>query len=553
MSREIIRKTPILPALAILALLTVVLGPLLAPAPTFGHGLMEDPPARNWFCGAITKPDQVANGTAAYPICGEAFAADFNGGYSFMSVLTHDVGRAGVTPLPEHVCGFGSETWSGGATPWDTPIDWPTNDMSSGRNEIAWNISWGPHFDDTEEFRYWITKPDFQFQVGVPLTWDDFEAQPFCVLTYDDANPTANPDVVPDKAATRFHTFCDVPARSGRHVIYGEWGRNYFTYERFHGCIDAVFDGGPVSNVNADIALQPNVSEIVGSGSLQLDGSGSTGSNLSYQWTVSAADASPYTLSAPNSASTQLSYTEPAAAGTLTVSLTVSDGQDSDSASVQLSHQPDTPTGFELLGLLTNQALTLNEGDQVSVRAVLDDGSDVYYPSPALVITSANTAADAWPVDLANAINSPTSVLAIGVLASGAVTPVADATGNSIYARLPSNVASTFLDVESGPTGSGNCEFIVNDEWNTGFTATIRITNDGTTAIDGWQVGWEFTDGSMVDYLWNANLTGTNPYSATPLSWNSNIAPGAFAEFGFTGIKGGTGVQVPQVTGAVCD
>ncbi|MEM1179800.1 MAG: lytic polysaccharide monooxygenase auxiliary activity family 9 protein, partial [Acidobacteriota bacterium] len=211
--------------------------------PVLGHGLMEDPPSRNWLCGAITKPDQVANGTAAYPICGDAFAVDFNGGYSFMSVLTHDVGRSGVTPLPEHVCGFGSETWNGGATPWDTPIDWPTNAMSAGRNEITWNISWGPHFDDTEEFRYWITKSDFQFQVGVPLTWQDFEDQPFCVLNYVDTDPTGNPDVVPDKAGTRFHTFCDVPARSGRHVIYGEWGRNFFTFERFHGCIDAVFDG----------------------------------------------------------------------------------------------------------------------------------------------------------------------------------------------------------------------------------------------------------------------------------------------------------------------
>jgi chitin-binding protein len=25
------------------------------------HGLVQDPPARNWFCGAITKPDHVSN------------------------------------------------------------------------------------------------------------------------------------------------------------------------------------------------------------------------------------------------------------------------------------------------------------------------------------------------------------------------------------------------------------------------------------------------------------------------------------------------------------
>ena len=34
---------------------------------TFAHGLIQDPPARNWFCGAVTKPDHVQNGTAQYP------------------------------------------------------------------------------------------------------------------------------------------------------------------------------------------------------------------------------------------------------------------------------------------------------------------------------------------------------------------------------------------------------------------------------------------------------------------------------------------------------
>ena len=36
----------------------------------FAHGLVQDPPARNWFCGASTKPDHVQNGVAQYPVCG---------------------------------------------------------------------------------------------------------------------------------------------------------------------------------------------------------------------------------------------------------------------------------------------------------------------------------------------------------------------------------------------------------------------------------------------------------------------------------------------------
>src|SRR5690606_31660488 len=191
-------------------------------AGALGHGLMSEPAARNWLCGAVTKPDQAPAGS----ICAQAFADGSNGGYQFMSVLTHDVGRAGVSPLPTNVCGFDSETWQGGVTPWDKPIDWPTHEFSAGPRTITWDISWGPHFDDTEDFRYYITKPDFQYQVGRALTWDDFESEPFCDLSYDDSNPTGNPNVIPDKGQALFHTQCNIPERTGRHVIYGEWGRN---------------------------------------------------------------------------------------------------------------------------------------------------------------------------------------------------------------------------------------------------------------------------------------------------------------------------------------
>lgn len=108
------------------------------------HGLVEDPPSRNWICGLVSKPYDLGQ----HPECGEAFsyANDENAPYNFMSVLTHDVGRQGVAPLPANVCSFGSETWGGSKTPWDAPINWPTTPMSAGRNEFKWQISWGPHF-----------------------------------------------------------------------------------------------------------------------------------------------------------------------------------------------------------------------------------------------------------------------------------------------------------------------------------------------------------------------------------------------------------------------
>lgn len=95
-----------------------------------GHALVEDPPARNWFCGTTTKPDEVPNGVAIYPECEDAFANDQQGGYQFMSVLTHDRGRASVRPLPDNICGFNSESFNNRPTPWDHAADWPTAPMT---------------------------------------------------------------------------------------------------------------------------------------------------------------------------------------------------------------------------------------------------------------------------------------------------------------------------------------------------------------------------------------------------------------------------------------
>jgi len=206
-----------------------------------GDGMMESPPARNWFCGFTTKPDETDNGKGEYPVCATAFEANHQAAYNFMTVVTHSKGRAGTTPLPKHVCSFDSETWHGELTPWDVPMDWPTTPMASGKQTITWNGSWGAHYDDTRDFSYWITKPGFVFSPTEELTWDDFESEPFCVQLYDDKNPTANPDLVVDKTTAKFKATCTVPARSGHHVIYGEWGRTAATDQRFHGCIDAAF------------------------------------------------------------------------------------------------------------------------------------------------------------------------------------------------------------------------------------------------------------------------------------------------------------------------
>lgn len=533
---------------------------LTVSASVMGHGLISEPAARNWFCGAITKPDTAEPGSA----CAEAFEDDFNGGYQFMSVLTHDLGRAGVSPLPTNVCGFDSETWDGGATPWDKPIDWPTTEISSGPLTITWDIEWGPHFDDTEDFRYYITKPDFQYQVGVPLTWDDFESEPFCDLSgYDDTNPGATPNIIPDKGSAQFHTECVVPERSGRHVIYGEWGRNYFTYERFHGCVDVTFDGdnggpGPQPDpVVAEVSATPANSVFAGSGEIQLSAAGSQGDDLSYAWSLETGNEELYSLSNTSGVATVLTLDEPQSENTVTVRLQVSNSDGSDSDAFSFTHVPSTGTSWEDLGALTGSAQSLSAGDEVQLRLVTNGGADVYLPGEALVVSDGADAV--WTYELAEAVNAESSDVRVGVLnQDGDVEPVQSATDNRVYAQVPSAYASVFLlvDEAGGSNGNGNgngnasCEYLIESEWGSGFVAGIVITNNGSESIEGWSVSWDYSEGAQVSNGWSANVSGSGPYTASNMDWNSTIAPGGSVQFGFQGTGS---AEVPEVTGDVCD
>jgi len=512
-----------------------------------GHGVIQSPPSRNWFCGAITKPDEVSNGVAEFPVCGGAFAIDQVAGYNFMSVLTHTQGRSVVGPRG-NVCGFNSETWNGAATVWDQPINWPTSNISAGPQTFTWNISWGPHFSDTQEFRYWITKPGFQFQVGKPLSFDDFEDQPFCVLTYDDTQPTGNPNIIPDKANALFQTRCTVPARSGRQVIYGEWGRNQFTFERFHSCMDVVFQNGPP--LDARIALAPNITEFTGAGTLTLDGSASLGSGLSFRWSVTAPDPSLYTLRNADQRIATLALAEPGAAAKIAITLTVTSATGNATATATLIHHPTQPSPWFDLGLLSNAAKSLVAGNRVSMRAVLSGGQDVFLPSTPIVLTATTAAADAWPFELAQVVNAQNGPIRIGVLgAQNQIAPVRNATANRIFAQATASVTGAFLQVAQA-AASCRITYRFDTQWGNGFQTTLTITNTSTVPIFGYTLSWTLGAGESFNNGWNASFATSGQSVAasnTAGNWNGVIsASGGSVSFGFVGNKGSPAAAVPS-------
>ena len=79
------------------------------------------------------------------------------------------------------------------------------------------------------------------------------------------------------------------------------------------------------------------------------------------------------------------------------------------------------------------------------------------------------------------------------------------------------------------------CTYNVNNDWGSGFTADITVTNNGTEAVTGWQVQWQQNGGSTVTSSWNTTISGSNPYTGRHVDWNGKIAPGASQRFGIQG------------------
>ena len=91
------------------------------------------------------------------------------------------------------------------------------------------------------------------------------------------------------------------------------------------------------------------------------------------------------------------------------------------------------------------------------------------------------------------------------------------------------------------------CSYTITNNWGSGFTGEIKVTNNTNQTVNGWTVNWK--DSATITNSWNATLTGSNPYTATSLSWNGTLAPNASASFGFQGTGN---ASVATVTGSLC-
>lgn len=92
------------------------------------------------------------------------------------------------------------------------------------------------------------------------------------------------------------------------------------------------------------------------------------------------------------------------------------------------------------------------------------------------------------------------------------------------------------------------CTYTVTNNWGSGFTGEVKVTNDTSSTVNNWSVSWQ-ESGATITGAWNATLSGSNPYTAASVGWNGTLAPKASASFGFQ--ANGT-ASAPKVNGTLC-
>ncbi|HSC66245.1 MAG TPA: cellulase family glycosylhydrolase [Cellvibrio sp.] len=138
---------------------------------------------------------------------------------------------------------------------------------------------------------------------------------------------------------------------------------------------------------------------------------------------------------------------------------------------------------------------------------------------------------------------------------TSSVAPSSVPASSSRSSVAPSSTPASSTGTTSSRTSSSvsnnggvSCTYVVSNAWGSGFTGAIRVTNTGTSSKSGWTASWQYSGSNRITSSWNTNLSGSNPYTATGVSWNSTLGAGQTVEIGFQGNTNGGSVEVPAVT-----
>ena len=132
---------------------------------------------------------------------------------------------------------------------------------------------------------------------------------------------------------------------------------------------------------------------------------------------------------------------------------------------------------------------------------------------------------------------------------AGALTQVASGVSGNIYSATGLSASTTHyftvkaVSSSGGVSGASNtasaatqtaaaagaCHvtYVDQNDWGSGFTGNLSITNSGSTALTSWTVTWTYAGNQAINQSWNGNYAQSGKaVSISNASWNGSIAAG---------------------------
>ncbi|MEV4703869.1 cellulose binding domain-containing protein [Actinoplanes sp. NPDC049316] len=120
-------------------------------------------------------------------------------------------------------------------------------------------------------------------------------------------------------------------------------------------------------------------------------------------------------------------------------------------------------------------------------------------------------------------------------MANGSVTLTLPARSVMTLVTSVTGTTSPSPSASSPPSsGAGPRVAYTMSTWNSGFTATVSITNTGTSTINGWTLSFTLPSGQSITSGWNATYApSSGQVNARNVDYNGALAPGATVDIGF--------------------
>ncbi|WP_051967350.1 cellulose binding domain-containing protein [Kitasatospora mediocidica] len=204
----------------------------------------------------------------------------------------------------------------------------------------------------------------------------------------------------------------------------------------------------------------------------------------------------------------------------------------------------DTPfpafNGMTLLGRFVHPGDTLVQAssDQSLLKAYSVKAAD----GSLRVLLVNNDPANSYQVGLDYAGFVPAAGTAPVTTMAGATAALTTTSTGTAASQTVAPYSAVLLTLQpGGATGGGSCKvgYSVND-WGTGFTATLVLSNTGSTPVNGWTLSFGWPGNQQVGSGWNANWAQSgSTVTATSLSYNAALAPGTSTTIGFNAAYSG--------------